>query len=99
LVHHRGHDVSYSIVLKLAPTRIHDGRSSYPAVKEIISIFGGNFSMWGIASWFAGSNGFLDDQRPLDLLDEDPDWVVEAARDATDGMTHAECLDDAAHGS
>jgi hypothetical protein len=76
----------------------------YPAVKEIISIFGENLSVWGIASWFSGLNSFLDDQRPLDLLDKDPDWVVEAARDAMDDMTHVDeeavrqSLDDVAHG-
>jgi hypothetical protein len=75
----------------------------YPAVKEIISIFGESLSVWGIASWFAGLNSFLDDQRPLDLLNTDPGWVVEAARDAMKEMTHADeeavqqGLDDVAH--
>ncbi len=35
---------------------------------------------WEIALWFTKRTGWLDDRRPLDLLGEDPDAVVEAAR-------------------
>ena len=31
-----------------------------------------------------GLNSFLDDQRPQDLLSLDPDWVIDAARDAVE---------------
>ncbi len=75
------------------PSYALDARTNYqpyPAVKNIIIVFGKNLSAWGIASWFAGLNSFLDDQRPLDLLHEDPEWVVEAARDEMNEMTHAD---------
>jgi hypothetical protein len=53
----------------------------YPAVVEILSILGALLSPWGVAGWFVGLNGFLDDQRPQDLLAVDPAWVIDAAKD------------------
>jgi Protein of unknown function (DUF2384) len=35
---------------------------------------------WQAALWFAGPNGWLGGRRPVDLLDAEPDAVVEAAR-------------------
>jgi hypothetical protein len=35
---------------------------------------------WEVALWFTKRTGWLDDRRPIDLLGEDPDSVVEAAR-------------------
>lgn len=40
----------------------------------------------GIASWFRGLNSFLGDQTPESLLDTDPDWVIDAARDTVAEM-------------
>ncbi len=37
-------------------------------------------SDWQAALWFAGSNGWLGGRRPIDLLDDEPDAVVQAAR-------------------
>lgn len=34
--------------------------------------------------WFVGANGWLDDDAPVDLLDRDPEAVVEAASHAND---------------
>ena len=52
------------------------------ALLKVLNIFGQSLSDWGIASWFAGLNSYLDDQYPKDLLALDPDWVVKAAHDA-----------------
>ena len=52
-----------------------------PAVAEVLSIFGDFLSNWSIAAWFVGLNSYLDDQCPKDLLDCDPAWVIESARD------------------
>jgi hypothetical protein len=60
----------------------------YPAVKEIISILGGGLSSLGIAAWFPGTISFLDDERPLDLLANDPEKVIAAARDWVEEITH-----------
>jgi hypothetical protein len=55
----------------------------YPAVAEVSRIFDaiGWKSPLGLASWFVGLNSFLDDRRPMDLLAENPEWVIDAARD------------------
>lgn len=34
---------------------------------------------WEVALWFTKRTGWLDDRRPIDLLGEDPDAVVDAA--------------------
>jgi hypothetical protein len=36
-------------------------------------------SDWDIAAWFVMTNSRLDNQRPLDVLEQSPDLVVEAA--------------------
>jgi hypothetical protein len=51
------------------------------AVGEVLRILGSHYQDWGLASWFAGINSFLDDQAPKDLLPVDPSWVIEAAQD------------------
>jgi hypothetical protein len=45
------------------------------------------FSDWAIAFWFAAANAWLDDQRPLDLLDKNPEAVVLAASHARDRIS------------
>jgi hypothetical protein len=35
---------------------------------------------WEVALWFAKRTGWLGDRRPIDLLQDEPDAVVEAAR-------------------
>ena len=39
-----------------------------------------NTSDWQLALWFTSPTGWLGGRRPVDLLDEHPDSVVEAAR-------------------
>lgn len=64
------------------------GYRPYPVVGEILNIFGDTRSSWALAFWFAGLNGFLDDQRPQDLLATKPELVVNAAKDAMAGLQH-----------
>jgi hypothetical protein len=59
----------------------------YPAVAEILSELR-DLSPFGIAAWFVGVNSFLDDQRPKDILDVDPAWVIDAAKDEADKSKH-----------
>lgn len=60
------------------------GYRPYPVVAEVLCTL--HELQWGsdwvLASWFVAVNGYLDAQRPMDLLAEDPKWVIEAARDA-----------------
>jgi hypothetical protein len=41
---------------------------------------------WEIAFWFTDPNGWLDDSRPVDLLQSDPDAVAAAAEHETDPL-------------
>ena len=52
-----------------------------PAVARVIQILGEDRGMsdWGLALWFTGANGWLDDKRPVDVLKEEPEEVVQAA--------------------
>ncbi len=79
-VRHEG--VDYFPLFALNPA---EGYRPYPAVADAIRILSQILSdegSWGLASWFIGLNGFLDDQRPADLLASDPERVIEAAQDA-----------------
>lgn len=73
----------------------HQGRILYPAfqfndtgrpkpvVAAVLKALGRR-SPWQVASWFTAPNGWLpDDQRPIDVMDTDPDVVANAAREAT----------------
>ena len=64
------------------------GIRPFDAIAKVLSIFGDRLSDWGIASWFIGLNSFLDDQCPRDLVGEDPEWVIEAARDEMEECSH-----------
>jgi hypothetical protein len=50
-------------------------------VQSILEAFGEHKAPWKLALWFASNNGWLPGQaRPVDLLESDPDAVVQAAR-------------------
>lgn len=68
-----------------------DGYRPYLAASEAIRILSevhDTENSWALASWFLGVNSFLDDQRPADLLGEDPEWVIEAALDEVDNVKY-----------
>lgn len=50
-----------------------------PAVARVIQILGKDTSDWGLALWFTAANGWLDGKRPVDLLQNEPEEVVQAA--------------------
>ena len=50
-----------------------------PAVREVLRHLARS-SEWGRALWWTAPSGWLGDRRPLEVLDEDPDAVVAAAR-------------------
>lgn len=41
---------------------------------------------WEIALWFTTASGWLDDRRPVDLLDENPAEVISAAAQTVDAV-------------
>lgn len=66
------------------------GFQPHPVLAEALRIlkaghWGGD---WAVATWFIGLSSFLDDQRPMDLVASDPEWVLEAAKDAVNSLNH-----------
>lgn len=58
--------------------QFHDGRPR-PVMARVLRALDGSLHGWEILGWCIGSNGYLDGQRPVDLLESDPDTVVFAA--------------------
>lgn len=50
-----------------------------PVIAEVIRSLGSKSTDWELALWFTTNVGWLDGQRPVDLLESDPAAVVEAA--------------------
>lgn len=47
--------------------------------QAILNAFEDKVSGWALALWFISGNGWLDGDRPVDVLDRDPNAVVRAA--------------------
>ncbi len=72
-----------------------EGRMMYPGFQldrsgqpravmaQVLKVLSG-WAGWQIAIWFITENAWLDDQRPVDLLDRAPQAIVEAARKEVD---------------
>ena len=60
----------------------------YQGLGQILEVFNGTKSGWGLAFWFAGLNSFLDDERPQDVLATAPELVLAAAKDEMEGLQH-----------
>jgi hypothetical protein len=73
----------------------HHGRTYYPGfqfdaeakpravVAEVLQHLNApSMTAWQQALWFTTANGWLGGRRPVDLLDDEPEAVVTAARDA-----------------
>lgn len=56
---------------------------------EVIAVLSARKDGWGMAYWFASVNGFLDGQRPQDVLAHDPDRVLAAAKDEVEALDYA----------
>jgi hypothetical protein len=56
-----------------------------PVIASVLEVFEPyGLDGWETALWFTTASGWLDDQRPVDLLTREPEQVVEAARHAFD---------------
>jgi hypothetical protein len=61
-----------------------EGGKPIKAVQRVLEVFGERKSPWKLALWFASNNGRLPGSaRPVDLLQSNPEAVVEAARHDT----------------
>ena len=56
---------------------------------EVIAVLSARKDGWGMAYWFASVNGFLDGQRPQDVLAHDPARVLAAAKDEIEEIDYA----------
>jgi hypothetical protein len=64
---------------KLFPAfQFNDGEPR-PVVAKVLSALAGRLRGWEILMWFTASSGHLEGPRPVDLLDVNPEAVVEAA--------------------
>lgn len=51
-----------------------------PAIAQVVrALHDAGLEGWEVALWFAGPLASLDDKRPVDLIDTDPDRVIAAA--------------------
>lgn len=50
-----------------------------PLVGKVMETFDDQLSPWELALWFTSANGWLGGIRPVDVLDSDPDTVLNAA--------------------
>jgi hypothetical protein len=51
-----------------------------PAIAKIIEAFPANTDGWRLALWFTSANPRLANRRPVDVLDQNPEQVIEAAK-------------------
>jgi hypothetical protein len=53
-------------------------------IADVLAAVGNRLTGWELALWFTGSSDWLGGERPVDVLDSDPEPVVEAARRLAD---------------
>jgi hypothetical protein len=51
-----------------------------PIIADVLRTLGSTASGWEIAIWFIAPNTYLAGRRPVDLLESEPDDVIDAAR-------------------
>jgi hypothetical protein len=57
-----------------------DDGKAVPVVADVLSTLGRKIGSWDLALWFTASSGWLDGERPVDLLIRKPDAVRLAAQ-------------------
>ena len=66
------------------PDGVNDTQEVRQTATRILQACG--LSNDGIDSWWRGLCSYLDDQTPNEVIDDDPEWVLEAAIDAAEEM-------------
>ncbi|HEY8610539.1 MAG TPA: hypothetical protein VIL69_04525 [Roseomonas sp.] len=75
-------------VARVSLFQLKDGQPR-PVIAEILSTLGKKFTPWEIALWFTKPHVDLEDwKRPVDLLDKEPEAVVEAAKSTTEEVVY-----------
>ena len=81
----RHEGVDYFPIYGLDPAH---GFRPFARLGSVISTLASMKDGWGMAFWFASPNGYLGGKRPKDLLQSDPQGVLEAAEDEVAGVIH-----------
>ncbi len=71
--------ISYHGQIYFAGFQFDAGGRPLPVVAEVLNAFGDSEG-WQTALWFTAANGWLGGARPVDLLQDDPERIAEAAR-------------------
>ncbi len=78
----------------------HRGRFLYPAfqfdaqgrprqvISKVLAVLGTEVGGWQTALWFATPNGWLDEEKPVDMLEREPHAVLDAAADVAEPVGH-----------
>lgn len=56
-----------------------------PVIRSLLEILE-SFDEWQTALWLAATNVWLDGERPMDVVERDPDAVLDAARHAVEPL-------------
>lgn len=67
---------------KYYPAFQFDQEGPKPVIAEVIRMANGEITGWPLALWFTTPNAWLDRQRPVDLLDKQPQAVIDAMEQA-----------------
>ncbi|WP_323854568.1 hypothetical protein [Xenorhabdus koppenhoeferi] len=67
---------------------LDEGGLPIPIIKNIIEVFDGKKTSWGMAIWFSTPNSWLGKEKPKDVLANRPNDVLNAARQEADGPLH-----------
>ena len=57
-----------------------DGLEVKPGLKAVLAELASEYDGRRLADWFVEPNGWLEERRPIDVIDESPDDVLQAAR-------------------
>jgi len=82
-IHHRGAD--YYPLYALDPANGYRPRA---IVADVLRLFADSKDSWGTAFWFGSINSYLQEQRPQDVLNSDPEPLLRAARAEAEGLQH-----------
>ena len=78
----------------------HRGRFLYPAfqfdaqgrprqvISNVLAALGTEVGGWQTALWFVTPNGWLDEEKPVDMLEREPLAVLDAAADVAEPVAH-----------
>ena len=58
----------------------------HPVIADVLRILGGEHE-WQLALWFASRSGLLGGRRPVDLIESEPEAVVQAAQREAEDFT------------